>query len=678
MKISLAWLNNYLDRSVEADQVEQVLTDQGLPIESRLEVGGDVMLDVEVTSNRSDCLSHIGLAREMAAGAGCALVEPDYTVSAASGGNTTNEFGGVRVEDAKRCSQYTARVIRGVKVGPSPAWLVQRLEAVGQRSVNNVADVTNFVLLELGQPLHAFDLAQLAGGRIVVRQARRGEAFVAIDGSRHELTSGMLVIADDREPVAVAGIMGGFGSRVTQKTVDVVLESAAFDPSSVRCTGRALKLSSESSFRFERGVDPMGVQRASARAANLICEVAGGHVAGELIQVGGDAPQARQVTMRTRQCNELLGLRLTPAVIAELLERLGFEPRAEGDGERVVCTVPSYRLDVSREVDLIEEVARAHGLEAVPVQEKIHIVTRPVQPRVAARQSLGRVLVAHGYHETVTFSFLNEKHGRAFLTADEQVVSVDEQSRHVGTRAEPVLRPSVLPSLLACRKANQGAGNTDVRLYECAAVWSRREGKVIERNHLALLCDAHEAQQTLRDVRGTVSELVERLAGNVGLSFVPAELNGLTGAALIEISGQRLGRIGLIDEGRQRLFDLQVSVVIAELDLDALLDAYPPTRRVGGLPRFPAIERDLSVVVDERVRWGDIQGHVLATEPALLEDVAFLDVYRGKPIPKSKKSVSFRMLFRDPVSTLRHEQVDPQVAAVVQRLEIQVDAQLRG
>lgn len=677
MKTSLDWLNSYLDRPADADEVEQLLTDQGLPIESRETTqGGDVVLDVEVTSNRSDCLSHVGLAREVAAGSGRALVgvQEEPLLNHEDSSVQVGAVAGVENQNENLCPLYTARVIRGVKVGDSPDWLVKRLEAVGLRAVNNIVDVTNYVLLELGQPLHAFDMAKLKGQRIVVRGALEGESIEAIDGSRHELKAGMGVIADENDPVAIAGVMGGMASRVTQSTVDVLLESAVFDPLSVRGTGRSLKLTSDSSYRFERGVDPQGVDQASRRAAGLICQLTGGTLARGVICIGKAAPDRHDVVMRIERCCRLLGVELEAGQIVDLLTPLGFEPRLEQAGQQVVCSVPSYRLDISREVDLIEEVARLYGFDAVPVNEKIHIVARPVQPRVAARRKLGEVLVGRGYYEAVTFSFIRVKQGELFVGDGHEAVRVEDERR----KAEPMLRPSVLPSLLACRKSNQDVGNTKVRLYECAAVWAGQKGRVVERRCLGMVGDAGQNQEALREIKGVIGELVQRLMGAVEPVFVPGERANFSVAAMVQAGGYKLGWVGLISQTTQELFDLQHPLVAAELDLDILLDGYPPERRVRELARFPGIERDLSVIVEDGVGWDKIQEQVLAGEPALLEDIRFLGIYRGKPVESGKKSVSIRMVFRDPAGTLRHEQVDPQVAAVVQRLETQLGARLRG
>ncbi len=684
MKTSVAWLNDYLDRPCDADEAEQRLTAVGFPSDGRDDLtlaGGaaDTVLDIEITSNRGDCLSHVGLARELAAATGRALATPALEPADAAGPEAAS-LTSVANQPHDLCPLYTARVLRGVTVGPSPDWLVRRLEAVGLRSVNNVVDVTNYVLFELGQPLHAFDLAKLAERRIVVRTARAGERFVAIDGTRHELNEDMLVIADAARPVAVAGVMGGIDTEVGPDTRDILLESAIFDPLSVRSTSRALKLASDSSFRFERGVDPLGVDRASRRAARLILETAGGELARGVVRAGQDDPAPLEVSLRPARTNALLGVDLAAEQQAAYLERLGLLPRVAGG--TIACTVPSHRLDLKREVDLVEEVARLHGLDQVPTRDKIEIEARPMQPAVAARQMLGRVLAAHGYHETITFSFVRIKHGGAFLDEASEPVMVDDERR----KAEPMLRPSLLPSLLACRKANQDRGNTNLRLYEAAATWRRHGGRFLEQQRLALLADVPaggDAQHALRELRGSVEELIEQLGGPDTASRLhidPAEMPNFAAAGQVRLGEQVLGVLGVLAPDTRELFDLKAELVAAELELDALIGLYPPARQAAQQPRYPAIERDLSIVVDESVRWRQIEQAVRDTRPAMLEAVRFLDTYRGKPIEPGRKSVSFRMVFRDPERTLRHEQVDPQVSAVVEALgkAEHIEAELRG
>ena len=673
MKISLQWLNSYLDKPVDVDEAERVLIEQGLPVEEKIVAGSDLVLDVEVTSNRPDCLNHLGVAREVAAGAKRELRPLDCSLPTESGEPAT-ALTSVVNEDIDACPVYTARVISGVKVAPSPDWLVRDIESIGMRSVNNVVDATNFVMMELGQPLHAFDMEELDGRRIVVRTAKPGETFDAIDGTNHKVEPGMLMIADAHWPVAVGGVMGGRDSEVTDRSVDILLEAAMFSPLSIRRTSRKLKLASDASYRFERGIDPEGVELASRRAARLIVELAGGTLAPGVIRAGIDPPKRHSVSMRMAKCDSLLGLDIPAEQAVRWLGRLGLEPSLDRPGEVVTCMIPSFRLDLWREVDLVEEVARLHGLDDIPVQERIHIEAKAPQAAGAARREVGRVLVAHGYHETVNPTFLRMRHGEPFLPPGCEALTVEDERR----KGEPMLRPSLTPSLLACRKANQDVGNTDVRLFELAAVWWRNGQSVVERRRLAMLCDVHDTEQGLRDMRGSIEELVERLVGSESASLAPVDAPGLVDAAEVSVGRNVLGVVGVVDESRMDLFGLQTPAAIAELDAEALLSSYPPSRQVGRLPRFPGIERDLSVIVAEQVSWSGIEESLRAAEPALLESLAFLGAYRGDPIPKGRKSVSLRMLFRDPERTLRHEQVDGQVAAVVEKLKSDVGAELRA
>ncbi|MCC7191894.1 MAG: phenylalanine--tRNA ligase subunit beta [Phycisphaeraceae bacterium] len=674
MKVSLAWLNEYLDPHVSADEVERRLTAQGLPIETREKRSdGDEMLDVEVTSNRADCLSHVGVAREVAAGSGRALKLPDIALLEKSVA-AVESITSVANDRFDLCPLYTARVIRGIKIGPSPAWLVKRLETIGQRSVNNVVDITNYVLFASGQPLHAFDLSRLAGRKIVIRTARNAEQFDAIDGTKHKLTDQMLVIADADKPVALAGVMGGVNSEVTSSTTEILLESAIFDPLAVRRASRALKLASDSSYRFERGIDPHGVEEASRWAAALILELAGGEAARGIIRVGSDLPPARTVSMRVSRAREITGLNLDASQMVDLLATLGLAPRLDAAQQTIACVVPSFRLDLAREIDLIEELARLHGLDDVPVRQKIEIVARPVQPAIRARRVLGDVLVAHGYHETINFSFIAPRLGESFAASGEQPLLIEDERR----KNDPMLRPSLLPSLLSCRKSNQDVGNTHVRIFETASVWSKSGRKTIERRRLGLLADAADAQQAVRDLRGTIEELVSSLGGSMGMTCKPTTSTVFTSAAEVCVGDQVIGVMGAISSATQKLFDLQTPLVAAELELDLLLASYPPKHQVSSLTRFPGIERDISIVLDEAVTWEQVSREVIAAQPALLEDLRFLVTYRGKPIPAGKKSVSLRMFFRDPTATLRHEQVDPQVGAVVERLKATLGAELRA
>ena len=671
MKISMEWLNSYLPKPCEAQRVQHLLIHQSFPIDSCKRIDGQTILDVEVTSNRPDCLSHLGLAREVAAATRQRLKPPEGRLPKASA-TAAEKIGSVQNEDQELCPLYTARIVQGVKVGPSPHWLVERLAGIGLRSVNNIVDLTNFVLHESGQPLHAFDLGRLKGAKIVVRRARDGESMTAIDGTKAVLKKSMLVIADATRPVAIAGVMGGLDTEVSENTRDILLESAQFQPLSVRRTSRRLKLFSDSSYRFERGVDPHGVDAASRRAAALILELAGGELANGILKVGKKLDSSpHHVTMRIRRCNRLLGVNLEAAQMADYLEALDLAPQQQGDGIR--CTIPSFRLDLHREVDLIEEIGRLHGFHRIEVQTKMPIIARPLQRNLAARQKLGEILIAHGYHETINFSFIDPKIADRFVLESHQPVMVDDDRR----KAEPMLRPALLPSLLQCRKRNQDGGNREVKLFETAAVWNASNSKVVEQEQLALLADAEDAIQTLRSMRGTIQELIEQLAGGGKITTRPAHHPYLAEAVEVLMADRSIGFLGLVAPQIQQQFDLQTATAAAQFDLPALIGGSPPQRQVRALPRYPAIERDLSIVVDCKLPWMQIEKELADARPDLLDAITFITSYRGKPIPAGRKSVSFRLSFRHPGKTLRHDEVDPQLQKVVQRLEKRVGAELR-
>ena len=673
MKVSLHWLNRLLTPAIDIDEAERLLTAGGFPVEEMLPVGDDTMIDVEVTSNRPDVLSHVGVAREIAARSERTLDAPECAPPAEAG-SAVEALSSVTNDAQDLCPLYTARVITGVKVGPSPDWLVQALEAVGQRSVNNVVDITNFVLLELGQPLHAFDLSKLAGNKIVVRKAAKDEAFEAIDHSKHKLQDDMLVIADSNKPVALAGVMGGADSEVTESTTDLLIESAMFDELAVRRASRKLKLFSDSSFRFERGVDPLGVEKASNRCCELILELAGGTLSKGVIRVGQDAPSPTTISLRTQRTRDLLGIELDAKQQADLLEALGIETTIEGD--TLTTTIPSYRLDLVREIDLIEEIARQHGLANIPTQSKINIVAHHPQHNVEAKRAIVETLVAHGYHETITPSLIPLKDAEKFVVNNEPA-SLNSDMR----RQDNTLRPAVLPSLLACRKLNQDVGNSDIKLFEIASGWSKRDEQIQEGRQLAVLRDADDVQEAVSELKGTITELVHALGGasaSDSLSFEKIDDPWYEVAAVIKLGDMMTGSFGLTKQAFTDHFGLQTRVVSALICMQNITSLYPPTHEAGELPKYPAIQRDLSVVVDEATPWQSIAETITTANPALLESTNFVGTYRGKQVGKGKKSVTLRMQFRDPSTTLRHEQVDPQVETVVKALGEKVGAELRG
>lgn len=693
MNCSIRWLNRYLSPgTVTAAQAEAVLTAAGFPIEEETSLGsGDTVLDVEVTSNRGDCLCHLGLAREVAAGTDQTLVKPTWAEPASTAG-PVGEVLTLRNQTPEVCPLFTARVVRGVKVGPSPAWLADLLEAVGQRPINNVVDVTNFITFELGHPCHVFDLAKLAGSALVVRYATNGEKLRTLDEKDRVLRPDELVVADAERAQSLAGVIGGAESEVCSGTTDVVLEMATWDPVTVRRAARRLAIQTDAAHRFERIVDPREIEFAARRAAALLVEVAGGELCEGVLAEGQDLAPQTAVELRPQRVRDIIGVDIADDEQAAMLSTLEIriEPDAQGT---LCCTIPAFRHDLTREVDLVEEVARVKGLDAIPILDRMPIVAKPPQESETAVRAIGSVLSGLGFFETVTFTFVTKAAAGPFLPAGLRLLQVDDNRR----KEEPFLRPSIVPSLLACRRTNQH-GQVEqpggVRLWEIASVFAEvdKDGRHgIENRNLALLMDtpgvgrkrsADDRQRAVRLMRGTVESIVRALAGaRAEVRVAPAvpcqSAFDADASADVLVGGQRLGGFGFVTAKVQQSYDLELPVVAAELSLDALVGLYPPRTLTHPLPAFPAIERDLSFVVAEHVPWASFEDLIGKANPALLERTSFVGTYRGSQAGAGKKSVTMRLRFRSPERTLRHEEVDPQVESLVAQAKSSLDAELR-
>jgi len=688
MKIALDWIAEYLSpppTAADAQVFADALMNAGLPVESIVDAAGvkgpTKVLDVEVTSNRTDCFCHVGLARELAA-LTCGIFKlPAVTVqeTATPAASATS----VEIQDLAGCPYYSARIIRNVKVGPSPEWLQKRLESVGLRPVNNVVDVTNFVLMELGQPLHAFDFDALAEKRIVVRRAAAGEKLLAIDGREYPLEPSMLVIADAHKPAAIAGVMGGKESEVTEKTTTILLESARFEPLTIRTTSRALGLKSDSSYRFERGIDPAMAEMASRRAAQLILQVAGGELLQGAVSAGSAAGKSLQISMRCKRYEQIVGIPIASDRAIAILTALGFSPwldeglQSSTDDDVLHTRVPSHRLDVEREIDLIEEIARVNGYQHVPTLDRVTHAVTPESNREKAMKAIRAVMVEAGFSEAVTVSFIAEAEGAAFAQA---AGGTTIHPQHGGWKAD-MLRPSLLPSLLAARRTNQYAGLSDAHLFETASTFLQlgdpKAQPPRERRMLSAVAG---------DV-GSLTALVRLLADRLGpkaqawvepkdfayfVREAAGEVKLTTGGGTAAI-----GAAGLITPDLQKRYDLRHAVAGMELDLEALIAAFEPVRRAAAVPRFPGVTRDLSIVVDESVRWADVHAALAGAKFANAEAINFVTTFRNAQIGAGKKSLTLTILFRDPARTLTSEEVDSQVQAAIKLLNEKFEAALR-
>jgi len=669
MKVSLNWLNDYIEIGDSVDEIAEILSNLGLPCEGIEHLDGDTVIDVEVTSNRGDCLSLLGIARELAAATGKELKTPD--VAPAESGKDVTEFAGVEIAEPELCGRYTARIIEGVKIGPSPDWLRKRVEAVGLRTVNNVVDATNYAMMETGQPPHAFDYDKIADGKIIVRKAVAGERIVSIDGTTCELNPDMLIIADPNGPVAVAGVMGGLDTEVSEATTTILLEDAYFDPVSIRKTSRKLALPSEAAYRFERIVDIEMIDWASKRTAQLITQVAGGKVAKGVVDIYPKKPAKKDVTLRLSRLKNLLGIEIPSEEVIRILSSLNFKPQTR-DG-LIVCSVPSWRSDIYHEVDLIEEVARVYGYDKIPTEQKISIEVIPEDNRQKLVESIAAYLNGCGFYETINVAFVDAATAELFTEEGaKEHLGVNDVSR----KSANLLRQTLIGSLLTVLKTNVNAKNLPCKIFEIADTYvpANKKGALpVEKAKLALVCDSD-----FRDLRGVIESLIKSIDRDAQTVFVPADLGWAETGAQILINGKLSGVAGIVGRAvKEKLDFTDLSPCAAELDFETLLALQRSAVKVTPIPRFPAIQRDLSIIVDEKIRWADIIDAVKQKATPELENIQFVGIYRGRSIPAGKKSVTLSLRFRDEDGTLTHQTVDGFQADIVNSLNKHIAAELR-
>ena len=679
MKASVAWINDYLERPAGEDEIADCLTACGLPVESRERSAcGDTILDVELTSNRGDCLCHVGLAREVAAATGRTLRTP------ASDHPEDNEpcESALRVANADlvACPLYTARVIRGVRVGPSPDWMQARLRAIGQIPRNAIVDCTNFVLFELGQPTHAFDLAQLHGSTLQVRRALPRETLLPIgEGARPvELGERTLVIADADRPVAIAGVKGGADTAVRDSTVDIAIESACFAATDVRQASRSLRIASDSSYRFERGIDPAAVDAAARRLVSLILSVSGGRALRSPLHAGPHAQPRAPIALRIARLAALTGIDIGAEEARRVLESLGCAVR--GDTSVLHCTPPVHRLDLDREVDLIEEVLRIVGISRVPVRNAMAIRVPAAQPEVDGPRAIRDALVAAGFTECVTHTLVSDRAAHRFVPPGAGTLTLADDR----TAGEPVLRPSLVPSLLQCSARNLDSGSSDVRLFEIARTFRTRGDAHVEDAALAMVVvGPRTAQETFRALRGAIERAVQVAHGGVGDMRIaePSDSDALRGACAdagsVTIGGTHAGTLGVIDPAVAASFGIEQPIAAAEIAMRPLLSAFPPAIVVRASPTHPAIDRDVSVLVADAVTWHQVESCVSRCGMPHFERVDFVGTYRGPQVGAGRKSITMRIHFRAVDRTLRREEVDEAMRPLVPALTSDVGAEVR-
>ena len=653
-------------------------TPVGIPVREALGIE-DHIIDVAVTPNRSDCLSMLGIAREVAAICEAPLRYP--AIAFAETGPDITTLSSVTLDDPERCPRYAARIVQGITVGPSPKWLSERLEAVGLRSINNIVDVTNYVLMEMGQPLHAFDFDRLREHRIVVRRAGSGERFTTLDGTERTLFDDTLLICDGVGPVAIAGIMGGLDSEIAQDTTRVLIESAYFEPRGIRRSSKRLGLRTESSYRFERGVDPEGVIRALDRAAQLMLEVGGGELARGRIDVYPRPITAPTLVLDVDRTNRFLGTDLTGAEIGAVLRRieLGVEALA---GHRLQVSVPSFRPDLTRAVDLAEEVARLVGYDRVPVTSPVaSIEAEPVDPHLNLRQEIKGVLQGAGFFEALNYSFISQESLSALGLSEDDPRMNPIRVLNPLSEDQGVMRTTLVPGLLQTARYNFDHGNEDLRMFELSKVFVPKKGDVlpVEPHYLAGIMAGARFPQTLygglgeveyADLKGVMEEVLE-LSHLQGVAFlaedVPPYLDPLH-AASICVDGSLLGALGRVHPRVENAFDLKRPVYLFELNFDQVYRLRRQHSLYQSLPRFPSVSRDMALVVDESLPVQKMIDFIWELHEPMLEQIEIFDIYRNPQLSEGKKSIGYRLVYRSSDRSLTDAEVNERHGRLVERV----------
>ncbi|GAW92271.1 phenylalanine--tRNA ligase subunit beta [Calderihabitans maritimus] len=703
LKISTTSLRGVESQGMLCSAEELELDWQGLPgheegiliLDGRAPVGesvakvlglDDYVLELDLTPNRADCLSIVNVAREVAAITGARLKLPEIVVEEIKG--DISSMASVEIEDKNLCGRYIARIFTDIRIEPSPLWMQQRLHSAGVRPINNIVDITNYVMLELGQPLHAFDYDTLEGRRIIVRRARKGEKIVTLDQVERNLDPEMLVIADALHPVALAGVMGGLETEVTERTQNILLEAAHFNPTSIRRTSRKLGLRSEASMRFEKGVNIDGTLLAANRAAQLVNQLGAGKVVRGVIDCYETPAVPVSINLRVSRVNKVLGTELDREAVANILARLHFQVVPVND-DILKVDIPTYRLDVTREIDLVEEVARIYGYDQIPLTLPQGATAETKKNKLQkTEEKIRQVLADCGLMEVITYSFTSPKVFDRIRLPEEDPLRKVVRLRNPLSEEQSVMRTTLLPGLLETAQRNVSRNNRNMAIYEVGHVFiPKEEGKLPEeRLKAAALVMGQRprgwnwpAQELdFFYLKGVLEELLEQLgisAWNLVRTTHPALHPGRT--AEIRFNGETAGFMGEVHPDVQENYELPRRTCVFELDL-VLLDRYSTDKKkYVPLPKFPAVERDLAVVVPEEVPVKEVEERIVQSGGDLLKAVRLFDVYRGEQIKPGYKSLAYSLLYQSPDRTLKDEEVNELHHKIIEALVDAVGAQLR-
>ena len=693
MRVSFDWLKDFVKINVSAEAAAEKLTMTGLEVEAIERIDEDVVFEVNVTPNRPDCLSIIGIARELSASYGIPLNFPDLNVVAESQELDFN----VEIAEPDLCWRYAGRIVRSLKVGPSPEWMRKRLEKCGIRSINNVVDVTNYVLLEFGHPLHAFDLRTLRGNVIRTGTPKSivGQPTMkmkTLDGVEREVSGETLLIWDAERPVAIAGVMGGQDTEVTEKTTDIFIESAYFDPASIRRTAKALGLKTEASYRFERGTDLKALKKALDRAAMLMREVAGGTVCGK-IDIYPKRFHPKEVSVRFDRVNKILGLKLSEEEILGCLSGLGLEMSEQGSGAFKV-KVPPFRGDITMEADIIEEVARLYGYDNIPAElPKAVLGTNIGKDYIAAleiKREIREAFLKSGYSEAINLSFMGDHELDLLSLQQDDIRRNLVQVRNPLREEEAFMRSILIPALLRNLTHNLAHGNRELKLFESARVFTSVEPTALpeEQEHFAALCYREKTKALYRDetpdfyiVKGLLDAALEG-TGIGNYSYVRSNQPFLHPGRSADIMiGDRIaGFIGALSPSVIGTLDIKAqkpSVIIIEMDMNVIISSAKRDMGYKPLPRYPFIERDTAIVVDAELQTAGIITYLKSYPSDLIEDISIFDVYQGGNIGEGKKSIAFNVRYRSPEKTLTDQEVEVLHKAIVDYILEETGGQVR-
>jgi len=684
LKASFNWLKEFVDFSLAPHDLAHAMTMAGFEVEGISKIDNDAIFDVNITPNRPDCLSIIGLSREISAILEIPLKRITVELQKQEGRGPD-----VEVQDNKLCRRYSSRTIRGVKSASSPDWLKKRLESHGIRTSCSIVDITNYVLMEMGQPLHAFDLDKLSGQKISVKTAGTEKYFRTLDGENRSLSKDVLLIWDAEKPVALAGIMGGLDSEVSSSSTNILLESACFDAVSIRRASKSLNAASESSYRFERGTDIDNVVLALDRAAQMIAELAGGTISG-LTDVYSGPFMPKQIFISFDKITSLIGIKIDELHSSRILNNLGFNIRREGEG--IVATPPAFRQDIQRDVDIIEEIARLYGYGHIPATLPcIKMCPTPANRKEHIIDIINNSMSKSGFSEVINYSFISPD------SLDSLNISLSDERRllikikNPLKKEEAAMRTTLLPSLLNNVNLNFNKGEKSIRFYEISRVFIG-SGEKLPREKLQMAAIYHKDESLslwpdkhdgFYDLKGVLEAILAELRiYNCHFNTVADQIQPYLHpgkSCSLSLNGETIGSLGTLHPLILEAFDIKGDISMLEIfDVDGLSDKTDFKLSYKSIPKFPFIVRDIAVIVSRDIPFQQVRDEILSASSNIIESVNLFDIYTGKPIPDDKKSLAFSIRYRSHDRTLTDEEVDSLHSSIVEKMKTSLNADLRS